>query len=139
MKIEEVDGIESFSKNNKKHQIILTHTGRVVGDYLTSIKRRLRGKSRKVPNYVISREGVVYELMKPETHRAFFNDKEIDDTSITSINQNEYYVSTKDIDRLSETPESAPVNCDEKYVSVTTYEEPDWLSRPVDIAYFNPI
>jgi N-acetyl-anhydromuramyl-L-alanine amidase AmpD len=74
--------VEPFSTNKKKHQIILTHTGRVVGDYLTSLKKRLRGKSKKVPNYVISRDGVVYELMKPETHRAFFNDVDIDNTSI---------------------------------------------------------
>ena len=59
MKIEEVVGIESFSKNKEKHQIILTHTGRVVGDYLTSVKRRLRGKSKKVPNYVVSRDGKI--------------------------------------------------------------------------------
>ncbi|MFM1840075.1 MAG: hypothetical protein RIR47_124 [Bacteroidota bacterium] len=67
-----------------------------------------------------------------------FHYVKIDDTSITSINQNEYYVATKDINRLFNTPESAPVNCEDKYTSVTTYEEPDWLSRPIDITYFNP-
>lgn len=62
----------------------------------------------------------------------------IDDTSITSINQNEYYVETKDVNRLFGTAESAPVNCERKYATVSTYEEPDWLTRPVDVAYFNP-
>ncbi len=67
-----------------------------------------------------------------------FHYVKIDDTRITSINQNEYYVPTKDINRLFGTAESAPVNCEQKYISVTSYEEPDWLTRPIDIAYFNP-
>jgi len=67
-----------------------------------------------------------------------FHYVKIDDMSITSINQNQYYVTTKDVNRLFGTAESAPINCEQKYTSVTTYEEPDWFTRPIDIAYFNP-
>ena len=74
--------IEPFSTNKNKHQIILTHTSRNVDDYLMSITKRLGGKTKKVPNYVIGRNGVVHQLMEPYTHRSFFKDNEIDEISI---------------------------------------------------------
>lgn len=74
--------IEPFSTNKNKHQIILTHTSRNVDDYLMSITKRLGGKTKKVPNYVIGRDGEVHQLMEPHTHRSFFNDSEIEEISI---------------------------------------------------------
>ena len=74
--------IEPFSTNKNKHQIILTHTSRNVDDYLMSITKRLSGKTKKVPNYVIGRDGEVHQLMEPHTHRSFFKDSEIDEISI---------------------------------------------------------
>ena len=74
--------IEPFSTNKNKHQIILTHTSRNVDDYLMSITKRLGGKTKKVPNYVIGRDGEVHQLMEPHTHRSFFKDSEIDEISI---------------------------------------------------------
>ena len=84
-------------------------------------------------------QGIQIELVEEYVYNnCDFHYVKIDDTAITSINQNVYYVETKDVDRLSGTPESAPVNCEQKYANITSYEEPDWLTRPVDIAYFNP-
>ena len=84
-------------------------------------------------------ESIQVELIEEYVYdNCDFHYIKIDDTSITSINQNEYYVDTKDVNRLFGTAESAPVNCEEKYATVSSYEEPDWLTRPVDIAYFNP-
>ena len=74
--------VEPFSTNKNKHQIILTHTSRNVDDYLMSVTKRLGGKTKKVPNYVISRSGDIHQLMEPNTHRSFFNDKGIDEISI---------------------------------------------------------
>lgn len=74
--------IEPFSTNKNKHQIILTHTSRNVDDYLMSITKRLGGKTKKVPNYVIGRDGEVHQLMEPNTHRSFFKDNEVDEISI---------------------------------------------------------
>lgn len=74
--------VEPFSTNKNKHQIILTHTSRNVDDYLMSITKRLGGKTKKVPNYVIGRDGEVYQLLEPDTHRSFFNDKGVDEISI---------------------------------------------------------
>ena len=74
--------VEPFSTNKKKHQIILTHTSRNVDDYLMSINKRLGGKLKKIPNYIIGRDGEVHQLMEPQNYRSFFNEKSVNEESI---------------------------------------------------------
>jgi N-acetyl-anhydromuramyl-L-alanine amidase AmpD len=69
-------------KNDKKTQIIITHTSRDVNEYLISLKNRLNGKYNKIPNYVISREGEILQLLSNENYCNFFYDKNINKKSI---------------------------------------------------------
>lgn len=69
-------------KNNKKTQIIITHTSRDINEYLMSLKYRLNGVYSKIPNYVISREGEILQLLKNEDYSNFFYDNNINKKSI---------------------------------------------------------
>ena len=43
---------KATGKQKKKKQIILCHTSREIGEYLTSLKFRVNGSYDKIPNYV---------------------------------------------------------------------------------------
>jgi len=104
------------------------------------IKLRTTPNSSSVSNIVYSlTEDIQVDILEEFVYEnCGFHHVKIDDTAITSINQNEYFVENKYINTLFGTPDSAPVNCEEQYANVSSYEEPDWLTRPIDIAYFNP-
>jgi N-acetyl-anhydromuramyl-L-alanine amidase AmpD len=68
--------------NKDKSQIILCHTSREVGEYLTSLKFRYNQKYNKIPNYVISKEGEVLQLLTNEGYSNFFHDNDINIQSI---------------------------------------------------------
>jgi len=76
-KIEHFVGIE-----NKKNQIILTHTSRNVKEYLTSLKYRHNKKYNKVPHFIITREGRVLQTLDTEKYSKFLNDIKYDRQSI---------------------------------------------------------
>jgi N-acetyl-anhydromuramyl-L-alanine amidase AmpD len=65
-----------------KRQIILCHTSREVGEYLTSLKFRYNEKYDKIPHYVISKEGEILQLMINTGHSNFFEDIGINRQSI---------------------------------------------------------
>ena len=47
-----------------KNKIILLHSSRNSEEYLTSLKHRNNGKYTKIPNYFISKDGVVLKLLE---------------------------------------------------------------------------
>jgi hypothetical protein len=53
-----------LGKQKKKRQIILTHTGRNVENYLASLRYRYNGKYTKIPNFVITKEGKILQLLE---------------------------------------------------------------------------
>lgn len=69
-------------KNKDKYQIIICHTSREVNEYLTSLKFRYNGKYTKIPNYVISREGKILQLLDDEEYGTFFYKKNKNKNSI---------------------------------------------------------
>jgi hypothetical protein len=46
-------------KQKKKHQIILTHTSRNLGEYLMMLKYRYNGNFKRIPNYIVTRDGEI--------------------------------------------------------------------------------
>jgi N-acetyl-anhydromuramyl-L-alanine amidase AmpD len=96
--------IETFEKNlfkpigvqNKKNQIILTHTSRNFDDYLNSLKYRMAGKYTKIPNYIITREGKVIQTLKNKEYGSFF--KEI------NINRNSIIITLENLGWLEKEP-----------------------------------
>jgi N-acetyl-anhydromuramyl-L-alanine amidase AmpD len=83
-------------KQKKKHQIILTHTSRNINDYLLSLKFRLNGKYTKIPNYIITREGKILQLLGNNEHSEFFKDP--------NINRNSIIVSLENLGWLEKEP-----------------------------------
>lgn len=78
----------SAGVNDKKERIIICHTSREVGEYLTSLKFRFNGKSTKIPHFVITREGDVLRLLKDNEFSFFIKDDNINETSIIIVLEN---------------------------------------------------
>jgi len=69
-------------KQKKKHQIILTHTSRNMGEYLMMLKYRYNGNFKRIPNYLITREGEILKLLENNEHTEFFPEPNINRNSI---------------------------------------------------------
>jgi N-acetyl-anhydromuramyl-L-alanine amidase AmpD len=69
-------------KQKKKNQIILVHTSRNATDYLNSLKYRYNGKYKKIPNYLITREGSIIQLLKNIEHSDYFADANVNRNAI---------------------------------------------------------
>ena len=69
-------------KQKKKQQIILQHTSRNIEEYLLSLKYRFNGRYKKIPNYVISRDGKILQLLDNESHSKIFSEENINRNSI---------------------------------------------------------
>jgi N-acetyl-anhydromuramyl-L-alanine amidase AmpD len=84
----EYGNFKPMGKQKKKKQIILTHTGRNIINYLQSIKYRLNGKYDKIPNYIIDREGKILKLLNDSEHTNIFSDKNINRNAIVICLEN---------------------------------------------------
>lgn len=71
-----------LGKQKKKSQIILTHTSRSVENYLASLRYRYNGKFDRIPNYVITKEGKVLQLLDNIEHTNYFGEININRNSI---------------------------------------------------------
>ena len=80
--IEKYGNFKSTGKQKKKKQIILSHTSREVQEYLTSLEFRYNGKYDRIPNYVITRQGKVLELLSKTSHSNYFNEDNINRNSV---------------------------------------------------------
>ena len=80
--IENYGDFKSVGKNKKKRQIILTHTSREVEEYLTSLKFRYNGKYDKIPNFLITKDGRVLQLLSEIEYSNYFTNKSINKNSI---------------------------------------------------------
>jgi N-acetyl-anhydromuramyl-L-alanine amidase AmpD len=65
---------KSVGKYKQKTQIILCHTSREVEEYLASLNFRYNAKYDKIPNYVITREGKILQLLSDQGYGNFFDD-----------------------------------------------------------------
>jgi N-acetyl-anhydromuramyl-L-alanine amidase AmpD len=83
-------------KQKKKHQIILTHTSRNINDYLQSLKFRFNGSFKRIPNYIITREGKVIQLLGNTEHSEYFKNP--------NINRNSIIVSLENLGWLQKEP-----------------------------------
>ena len=80
--IKKFGNFKGFDKNKNKKQIILCDTFRNSIDYISSLKFRNNGKYKKIPNYLITREGKVLSLLSDDSYSNFFEDSEINKNSI---------------------------------------------------------
>lgn len=69
-------------KQKTKKQIVLVHTGRGVEEYLTSLRYRMNGSYKKVPHYVVTKNGEVIQLLNDTDIPNYFYSKLINKNSI---------------------------------------------------------
>jgi N-acetyl-anhydromuramyl-L-alanine amidase AmpD len=69
-------------KQKKKTQIILSHTSREVEQYLASLKFRYNGNFDKLPNFIITRNGEVLQLIPEIGYTNFFNNETVNENSV---------------------------------------------------------
>ena len=79
---------QSVGKNQNKKQIILTNTSRNVKDYLQSLKYRYNGKYDKIPNYIVTRDGKILQLLENDEYTNYNGDSSIDKNSIVVCLEN---------------------------------------------------
>jgi hypothetical protein len=72
----------------KKHQIILTHTSRNLDEYIQSLKYRYNGKNKKIPNYIITKEGKILQLLENTEYPELFIEDRINRNSIVVCLEN---------------------------------------------------
>lgn len=82
MEIVKYGDFKPLGKQKKKHQIILQHTCRNVDEYLMGLKHRFNGRYKKIPNYVVNRDGKVLQLLGNESHSKIFSEDNINRNSI---------------------------------------------------------
>lgn len=82
LNIEKYGNFKTIGKQKKKKQIILCHTSRGVEEYLTSLKFRYNSKYDKIPNYIITKDGKILQLLPDEGHSNYFTDENINRNSI---------------------------------------------------------
>ena len=85
-----------LGKQKKKSQIILTHTGRSIENYLASLSFRYSGKFDRIPNYVIKKNGEILQLLDNIEHAKYFNE--------TNINRNGIIISLENLGWLEKQP-----------------------------------
>jgi N-acetyl-anhydromuramyl-L-alanine amidase AmpD len=98
LKIEKYGKFHNFEKNKKKKQIILCHSHRGAPDYLNSLKSRNNGEYDKIPNYFITKEGKVINLISDDSYSNFFYDTDINKNSIIICLENLGWLEKKPLD-----------------------------------------
>lgn len=86
--IQKYGNFKSKGKTKKKHQIILCHTSREVGEYLTSLKFRYNGHFSRIPNYIITRKGEILELLNDTAYSNFFQSEKVNQRSVVICLEN---------------------------------------------------
>ena len=74
--------LKPTGKSRIKTQIILCHTSREVGEFLTSLQFRYNGKYNRIPNYVVTKEGEVIELISEKFYSNYYGVENIDSNSV---------------------------------------------------------
>ena len=82
VKFEKYGNFESVGTQKEKKQIILCHTSREVQEYLASLQFRYNSKYDKIPNYVVTRDGKVLQLLDDTSYSNFFSDSQINKNSV---------------------------------------------------------
>lgn len=98
--IEHFGEFKPEGKSKKKKQIILCNTLREAGEYLTSLKYRYYGKYNRIPNYLITREGKIIELLGDTEYSKFHSNTNVDKNAITIVLENLGWLERKPLTQL---------------------------------------
>ncbi len=79
---------KGVGKQKRKKQIILCHTSREVEEYLTSLNFRYNTHYDKIPNYIITKNGKVLQLMHDSCYSNIMYDTNVNRNSIIVMLEN---------------------------------------------------
>ena len=77
-----------LNKEKEKKQILLTHSGRNIMDYMMSIKYRFNGVPKKLPHYLIGRDGKVVQVLEDKYNSNFSSNDRVNSKSIVICLEN---------------------------------------------------
>ena len=84
----ELTDFNPIGESNKKTQIILSDTKRDYKNYIESLKYRYNKKNPFLPHYVITKTGVIYNIIKPNTYSNYMENENYDKKSIVICLEN---------------------------------------------------
>jgi len=96
VEIVKYENFKPLGKQKKKSQIILTHTGRSIENYLASLSFRYNGKFNRIPNYVIGKNGQILQLLNNIEHTNYFKEP--------NLNRNGVIISLENLGWLEKQP-----------------------------------
>ena len=79
---------KGVGKQKRKKQIILCHTSREVEEYLTSLNFRYNTHYDKIPNYIVTKNGKVLQLMHDSCYSNIMYDANVNRNSIIVMLEN---------------------------------------------------
>jgi N-acetyl-anhydromuramyl-L-alanine amidase AmpD len=88
LNIEKYGKFKTLGKQKKKKQIILCHTSREVEEYLVSLKYRYNSKFDRIPNYIVTKNGVILQLLPNDGHTNIFTEDRVNQNSIVICLEN---------------------------------------------------
>jgi N-acetyl-anhydromuramyl-L-alanine amidase AmpD len=88
LNIEKYGKFKTLGKQKKKKQIILCHTSREVEEYLVSLKYRYNSKFDRIPNYIVTKNGAILQLLPNDGHTNIFTEDRINQNSIVVCLEN---------------------------------------------------
>ena len=77
-----------LNKEKEKKQILLTHSGRNILDYMMSIKYRFNGSPKRLPHYLIGRDGKVIQILEDKYNSNFSSNDRVNSKSIVICLEN---------------------------------------------------
>jgi N-acetyl-anhydromuramyl-L-alanine amidase AmpD len=96
IKVNEIEGFNPVGRYKNKKQIVLTHTSRKLTDYVFSLKYRYNGNNKKLPHYIIDLDGMIYNLIPPNTYSDYME--------VNSYNKQSIVISLENLGWLRKNP-----------------------------------
>jgi N-acetyl-anhydromuramyl-L-alanine amidase AmpD len=81
-KVQKIKNFKPSGVNEIKTQIILTHTSRKIETYLLSLENRYNGCYDKIPNYIITKQGEILNLLSDFEYSNFLSKFNLNKNSI---------------------------------------------------------
>lgn len=77
-----------LGKQKKKTQIVLSNTFRPVHCYLSKLKFRFNGKYTKIPNFIVTREGKIIQILRSIEHSNYLPNVNLNRNSVIVVLEN---------------------------------------------------
>jgi len=82
MEIKKYKNFISQGTSQNKYQIAICHSSRNFNDYISSLEYRFNKKYNRIPNYLISREGKIFQLLENDQYSKIFSEDKLNKNSI---------------------------------------------------------